>query len=305
MRRFLFKVTLIMMVNVGAGLAVLALHDARLKYTHWETDSVLLTTPRNTAFDVAFLGSSHAYLFSRLQKNHEVTERVLGLRLFNLGLPTGGGIRPARFMLENFHERGNTVKQVVYFLDPFVFFSTGANDSHKFIYFEPLQFPFLKKMILDRYPLRSILTYIRSKFTYDWFFQHAEPLEEQTYALDAQAVQEARIHARMDSLYGDGLREENFLRYAGEMKKIIDYCKANGMVLHVIVPPTLLGPEPGAARMFAWLEEQKKAGGLDVRDCSGALPDPKYYYNLDHLNTAGVERFMRDCVKPVLVPRAD
>ncbi len=302
MRLFIIKSVLFVALNVAVGWAVLTLHDVRLHYARWETDSVLLTTPKHSAFDVAFLGSSHAYQFSRLRKNKEATERELGMRVANLALPTGGGIRPARFLLEHFCEQGNRAKQVVYFLDPFVFYSTGANDSHKFIYFEPLRCSFLKKLIVNRYPLRSILTYIRSKFSYDWFFQQAEPLDEQPYVLEPEAVDPARIQVRMKSLYGDGLREENFLRYAGEFKKIADYCREKGMAFHVIVPPTLLGPEPGAARMFAWLDEQKAAGGFDVHDFSGAMPDRKDYYNLDHLNTPGVERFIRDFVRPVLAP---
>lgn len=300
MRRFIAKSLLLIMLNTAVGLVVLEVHDARLHYERWQTDSILLAMPRASSFDAVFLGSSHAYLFSRFKENHAIVERELGMRVCNLALPTGGGLRPARFMLEYFFERGNTAKKVVYFLDPFVFFSTGANDAHKFVYFEPLQFSFLKKLAMDGYPLRSILTYIRSKFSYAWFFQEAQPLLGQTQTLEGEMIDPAKVKARMESLYGDGIREANFERYAREFVRIAEYCKARGAALYVIVPPTLLGPEPGTQRTFAWLEEQRKRFGFEVRDLCEAMPERKYYYNLDHLNTPGVERFMRDFVRPIL-----
>jgi hypothetical protein len=302
MIRFLVKAGALAAVNILLGLTMLWIHDSRLHYEKWETDSLLLTTPANTSFDAVFLGSSHAYLFSRFKENLEISEHALGMRFFNVALPSGGGLRPNRFILENFYEQGNSAKKAVYFLEPFVFFSIGPNDAHKFIYSEPLRFQFLKKLILDHYPLRSILTYIRSKFTYDWFFQRPEALLRNSYTLAGVPVDPAKVRARMESLYTDGFKEENFLRYAKEFERIAMEVESHGAALHIVLSPTLIGPEPGTDRMMVWLEELKKNHPFSLHVFTNAILDPKYYYDLDHLNTAGVEYFMRDFLKPALNP---
>src|SRR5690606_36410579 len=117
----------------------LALHAATLHMANWETDARLLNMPSNASRDYVFLGSSHAYLLSRFRDNAEQTESILGGRVENLAMPSGGGLRPARLYLEEFLARGNRTREVIYFLDPFVFYSPGPNDQHKFVYFEPLQ----------------------------------------------------------------------------------------------------------------------------------------------------------------------
>ncbi len=303
MMRLAWKAALLLALNAGIGLAVVAIHDARLHYTRWETDSLLLTMPDHAAFDAVFLGSSHTYLFSRLKQHHEITERELGMHVWNLALPSGGGLRPARFFLDYFWEQGNTAKQVVYFLEPFVFFSSGANDAHKFIYTEPLRASFLKKLVLERYPLRSILTYIRSKFTRAWFFQAAEPMDAQTYTFSPDTITPERIAFRIQTLYGDGLRNDYFHRYAREFVRIAEQCRQRNVPLTVIFPPTLLGPEPGAPRLMPWLNQQQREFGFAVHDFTTAMPDYRYYYNLDHLNTDGVTEFMRRFVRPALSPK--
>ena len=93
------------------------------------------------------------------------------------------------------------------------------------------------------------------------------------------------------------MKEENFLRFTGEFLRIADLCQANGIKLEVILSPTLLGPEPGTAQTLQWLE---KSNRFRVHDFVEAMPDPQYYYNLDHLNTAGVREFLTRWVKPVL-----
>ncbi|HPO11987.1 MAG TPA: hypothetical protein PLI09_00965 [Candidatus Hydrogenedentes bacterium] len=303
MIRLLWKATLLVMLNALIGMAVLAIHDSRLHYARWETDSLLLTMPDHAEFGAVFLGSSHTYLFSRLKQHQEIADRELGMKTWNLALPSGGGIRPARFFLEYFWEQGNTARQVVYFLEPFVFYSSGANDAHKFIYAEPLRGSFLKKLVLDRYPLRSVLTYIRSKFTQAWFFQQPEPMEAQTYTFDPATITPERIAYRMETLYGDGLREDYFQRYAREFVRIVEQCRQRGVPLTVIFPPTLLGPEPGAPRVIQWLKEQQRQFGFSFHDFTTAMPDYHYYYNLDHLNTDGVREFMHTFVRPVLTAK--
>ncbi len=299
MLRLLTKGLALAGLNALLALALLSAHRTTLDYAPWETDSVLLVMPEDEQFDLALLGASHAYLLSRFRKNHEVLEDTLGMRCFNMAMPTGGGIVPARLYLDTFYDRGNTARRVAYFLDPFVFYTVGANDAHKFVYFEPFDFGFLWRLVREGYPPRRILTYVRSKFSYSWLTQRASPLEMHPHALTASDVDPGRIAGRMGTLYVDGLEEANFQRYAGEFERIAERCRREGSAFYVIVPPTLLGPEPGAARVLGWLEEQRGKYGFEVHNLVNAMPQPRFYYNLDHLNTAGVDQFCQVWLEPI------
>lgn len=299
--RFAGKCAALALFNALLAAAFLKIHESRLHYAPWETDSVLLVMPRNETYDVAILGSSRAYLLSRFRDNHRITESELGMRVFNMAMPTGGGLRPARFLLEEFFAQGNRARQVLYFIDPFVFYAIGANDQHKFIYFEPLRFSLLRRLVAQRYPARSILTYIRSKFTPAWVFQKPLLLERHNGALTPDTIDPERIALRMDSLYPDGMQEIVFQRHAGEFLAILECSRAHDAEVTVMVAPTLMGPEIGAARMNAWLESQRAQCGFHFFDFHDALPDPGLYYNLDHLNTLGVERLVRDIMRPALL----
>lgn len=300
MNRLLWKGLALAALNVLLGAGILAAHDARLVYQPWETDSVLLLMPRGEATDTVLLGSSHAYLFSRFEKNHAMLQETLGPEVFNMAMPTGGGALPARLYFEYFFEQGNSAKQLLYFLDPFVLFNEGSNEYHKFVYYEPFEAGFFLKILRNSADWRRAFTYVRSKFGAAWFFQKPEPLIEHPHALTAEDVRPDRVQARIDSLYTEGMPEDHFARYCAEVERILALCGKHGVEAHLLIPPTLLGPEPGAEQMLAWLREIQSQYAFHLHDLSGSTPDPKYYYNLDHLNTAGVGYFLREVLMPAL-----
>ena len=300
MKRLAIKGAGLALLNVCLGLAFLHVHESRLAYEPWETDSVLLTMPRGEQVDLAILGSSRAHVLSRYKDNRETLERELGMRTVNMALPLGGGIRPARYYLECFFEGGSTTPRLLYVLDPFVFFLAGPNDSHKFVYAEPLRFSFLKKLVFDGYPVKRILTYVRSKFSHAWLAQVAKPLDrfERTaeYAINDQRLFDGRIN----NLYSDGLQEDNFIRYRAQFIKILELCRERNVSMFVVLPPTLLGPEPGAVQVLGWLDSLKSEYDFELHDMTSVMAEPEHYYNLDHLNTAGVEFFVREFLAPIL-----
>lgn len=298
--RVLSRLALLGVLCTSLIWGVLAAHDATLHFANWETDARLLNMPSNATRDYVLLGSSHAYLLSRFRDNAALTESILGGSVENLAMPSGGGIRPARLYLEEFLARGNQTKHVIYFLDPFVFYSPGPNDQHKFVYFEPLQARFLLRLIGDGYPPRQIFAYGRSKLSYGWFFQKAEPLIAHTGTVDEASRTPDRIALRMDSLYMDGLREAYFLRYATELERIMTLCESRDIPLDLVTMPTLLGPEPGDARMREWLTTMAATHLFRSVSFVDAMRDGQWFYNLDHLNTAGVEYFLRTLLEPWL-----
>ncbi len=299
MMRFGLALLALVAGNALLGAAVLSLHRATLDYAPWETDSLLLTMPRDTVVDTVVLGTSHAYYLSRSQYNHALTEAALG-QTVNLALPQGGGVRPASYYLAEFYARGNEAKRLVYIIEPFVFFSSGPNDAHKFVYFEPFDLRFAARLAADGYPARRLFTYLRSKFTWHWWSQSAEPLGRETRRLTADDVDDARIAQRIESLYTEGVSPATFARYRPYFERILELADAQGTAVYLASPPTLLGHEPGQPQLAQALDTLAGAHDFSYRDFTDSMPDPRWYYNLDHLNSAGMAHFLEVLLAPYL-----
>lgn len=288
MIRFACHAGLFLLANLAVGLGLLALHDLRLDFAPWETDSALLRMPRGADARVILLGSSRAQLLSRHAPHHQAFETAAGGKVISLALPAGGGVRPARLLFETCLARGNRADAVVHVIEPFVFYNAGANDYHKFVYTEPLDPVFLRALLRDRYPYRRVLTYLRSKYSWHWWSQRAEPLGELAESLAPRDVTPERIADRFASLYIYGLEEERFALYANEVEAIAARCGEAGIPYLLVAPPVLLGEEPGKARMETFIAGlQDRHPHVRYIDMSQALPDPAMYTDLDHLNTAG------------------
>ena len=300
MKKILLKGVIFLGVNAVLGVVLLYAHAATLTTRPWETDSILLVMPEDGHEDLVFLGTSHAYVFSRFKEHHEMVEQCLDREVFNMALPQGGGITPARFYLETFFTAGNTTDQVVYFLDPFVLYSAGANDNHKFVYFEPFRLRFLAKLVANGYSYRRIISYVRSKFSGAWLLQKPEPLIHHIAPISEEHVSDERKAQRVASLYPNGLPETVFDTYTDEFERIVALCGENDTPLMVVIPPTLLGPEPGQETMMAWLHGLEQSDGIMVYDWVNVMPDRSKYYNLDHMNLGGIEAFMTEWLRPAL-----
>lgn len=298
--RLLVKGAAFLILNGSLALLLLYVHESTLPTEAWKTDSVLLTMPQDAQVNVAVLGTSRAYVFSRFKEHHEAMEGGLGRTVFNMALPQGGGVRPARFLLETFWEQGNRADRVVYFLDPFTLYSVGANENHKFVYFEPLRLRFLAKLLRNGYNYRRTITYIRSKLSRAWLTQQPEPLIHHTWKLEEEKYTAENIRIRLASLYPDGLPEDVFATYTAELERIVALCEAHETPLTVVLPPTVLGHEPGHDATMAWLNNLAEHHNFPVYDWVNAMPDHELYYNLDHMNLGGVSAFMTQWVRPTL-----
>jgi len=294
MLRLAWRLALIAGLNAALALAVLSWHDGRLRYEAWQTDAAIAALPPQPgAFAHVFLGSSRAYLLSRFREHERLVETALGGDVANLAMPTGGGIRPARFHLEYFFHEGHRAPSVVYFADPFVFYNIGSNDAHKFVYFEPFRLSLLWIMARSGYPPRQMLTYVQSKFSWSWLTQGPEEMIAHPGTYPPSSVGPANTQLRLDSLYVDGRSEDVFQRYAEEFLAIYEIAVRHGARFTVVVPPTLLDHDPGLPRMLEFLEKTRESRSMTVIDLSDAIRDPALYYNLDHLNTRGVEVLAR------------
>ena len=290
---------LLLALNAAIGMGVLWITDAAHAYAPWETDSILEVMPRNAEYGCVILGTSHAYALSRFRENHRELQQALGMTVFNMGLPAAGGVRPARLFFEEFLARGNRAENLVYFVEPFVFFAPDANDNHKFVHYEPARPGFLWRLVKDGYPWRRIFAYVRSKFEAPWLLQKPEVMIAHD-AVVTPPIDPVRVSARLDSLYWEGMEPAAFRRYAPDLRRIVAEAHDAGMRVYLIAPPTLLGHEPGRAMLEDYVNSLRKDFPLTWRDFTSAMPIPQYFYDLDHLNTAGVGHFANTLLAPLL-----
>ncbi|MBI2424852.1 MAG: hypothetical protein HYV27_18630 [Candidatus Hydrogenedentes bacterium] len=298
--RLLLKLGGLAAFNAIAGLAFLVLHSAGLDYATWETDSRLCMMPEGARHKAVVLGTSHAYVFSRLEPNHKHLEDAAGGPVVNLALPTGGGVWPARIYLEQYLAEGNRAEALIYFLEPFVLYNDAASTAHKFVYFEPFRFDFLLRLIREGYPPRRIFTYVRSKFSSDYVFQGPRQMDAFPWGLRPEHVTAEGIRKRMEMLYLEGRNPATFARYRAELEKILALAEAHHMRVRIVTPPTLLGHEPGQPAMEEALGTLAQRHAFVYRDFTDAMPDPALYYNLDHMNTPGVAHFCKELLGPFL-----
>lgn len=299
MKRLVFRGAALLAINGVIAVLFLAAVDATHRYEPWETDSVLEVMPHRTKYGAVILGTSHAYLLSRFRDNHAILERELGDHVFNMALPAAGGARPTRLLLEEFLARGNTADRLIYFIEPFVFFSPGDNDQHKFVYYEPLRPGFLLRLIRDGYPWQRVFTYVRSKFSLEWIGQRPEVMMRHDYQL-SPPIDPERVRKRLASLYLEGISNDTFNKYAQELRRIVETATGAGMRVYLLPPPTLIGHEPGMPQLEKFIEALADDHSFVYRDLTFSITEPRYYYDLDHLNTMGVEHLAGDLLLPII-----
>jgi hypothetical protein len=105
---------------------------------------------------------------------------------------------------------------------------------------------------------------------------------------------------RMESLYPDGLDENVFRRYCKDLVEILEMAKEHGSRMIIVFPPTLLGSEPGASWVTAFLEQCKPRYTFEFYDYTNAIQDYGFFADHDHLNSKGFEFFVKQCVEPIL-----
>ena len=300
MKQFAAKSALFLLVNGLIGVAMLAAVDSRYHFEQYETDSILLSTPKNTHFGLVILGSSRARLLTRIRCNYELLERELDIEVLNLAIPFGGGIVPEKMFLRNFFDCGNSADTVLFFLDAFMLFSPQPNREHRFVSYEPLRPRFLRQMLTNDMPPERIFTYLESKFAHRWFTQRPGVVECDHGVIRDRQMDAEKVRKRHESLYFEGLSETYFTKYARVLEAILAMAQDNGCRIIIAFPPTLLGEQPGTQRLLQEFEKLRTTYDFEVHDFTNAIRDLGLYSDYDHLNSEGVEVFVTRFLRPVL-----
>ena len=286
MERTLLKIGMFLVLNsvlVATALFIVHKLEPTYKKYNWTTEATFSAIPGNQNFDFVLMGTSHAREFSR-SGNHKMIETASGKTFFNLSKGSGhGGLLPNLSAWKYFTKRGNWTKHVIYFVDPWVFFSTKWNEENYFLEDEPLKADLFWLAIKSGYSAEVLINYVKSKLKPSYF--STKPLYDQTNKKFLKTVDTVLILKQNEKNYLDGLDEAIYQKYKLQFSLFISSLQDQNIKVTLIMPPTLLGEEPGSKMVREFLLQLK---GVEFYDHTSLIKDTKLFYDLHHMNSEGI-----------------
>lgn len=269
-----------------------------------------IATTQQSGYDWVVLGASHAMPLDFGDFNAHM-QRETGLRILNLASP-GTGPLYNRFVLEHFL-RAHRTKNVLYVADSFAFYSRTWNEERfadaKLLRRTPLE-PAIAARLWDYardegVDQRALLDYVagfskinnRERFERDVW--EGEAQFERVYRPSASALKK-----RIAYLYPDKTEAKALSRYLEEFSTLIDAAKradANVVVIKMPTPSQYRSQLHDEAAFDQAMSRLLAAAGVRFNDFSPAIDEPRYYFDSDHLNHAGMTEFFARDLKPVLM----
>lgn len=300
-KQFIFKLAIFSFLNLAIMLSLLFFFSGRnrdIRLKNWETESNLLVTGKNEHYDIAILGTSRGRVFSR-DSNHLTIEQILGKKVINLSKGGGGGVMPAMIHLAHFFRRGNSVDQIIYFIDPWIFFCPINNENNTFfLRDEPFEIAILKDLVINRFPSQRIISYLQMIAVDDWqsIGRYAAPgLDKLTLkAIDPLKLQEAKNHYL--GLY-DYDRFNHYIKFVSDINIL---ARENKSRITYITLPILMKDFPGAKEVDKKLKEISKKEGVGYYNFIDKMQDRHFFYDHMHFNNKGVAYFTKNYLEPIL-----
>lgn len=266
---------------------------------NWNTETNLPLIGTRTYYDLIFLGTSHARIFSRFQ-NHERVEKTLGKSLINLAQGyERGGARSQQMYFLYFYEQQNFANTLVYFVDPFIFYRKRMDANPEIYTNEPFNHDFYNVLKENDTP-KEILNFYLTK-EQKGLRPTIYPEFDKTYqGAQANDLQQEQFEERIRFLYEDSYDKSQFDQTFANLTQTFRVAREHGMRVVVIIPTTLLPEQKGDKLVYAALEKGSKDGLYEYYNFAHAIKDTSLYYDTDHLNTEGVLLFTNQYLKPIL-----
>lgn len=260
-------------------------------------------------YDFVILGASHAAVLDYREMNARLEER-LGARVLNLST-VGAGISVNRLLLDYFFEKSAS-DAVVYILDSFAFYSPQWNEERLKdveLYRRAGWDPGLARLLFREPATRSVaLSYLLG------FFKINDPNRFEPDLFEAEGSRFERVYRpipqldrqRLEYLYPAGLAsaplaENAYLRALEEMIREVRERDLRMIVIRPPLPERVRAAIPQEAEFDRVLQPLVMANGAEYFDFSMVNNDPEFFYDSDHLNLVGVERFIEDHLSRALL----
>lgn len=271
-----------------------------------------IATAEDRPYDWVILGASHAMPLD-FEDFNAVMERETGQRILNLAAP-GAGPLYNRFVLEHFPSRHRTAN-LLYVLDSFAFYSPVWNEDRfadakllRRTPFEPaLARRFLDYGMNDGVDALAVLDYVTgfSKINNRERFQR-DVWEGEAQFDRTHRPSSAADRKRIAYLYPATVPDpEVFTRYLRAFEALIETARREGVRVVVIkmpVPARFHGGLPNEAAFDDAVSGLLAAQQVPFHDFSMTMDEPRFYFDTDHLNRAGVTEFLARDLGEVLAP---
>lgn len=272
-----------------------------------------IATSQVRTFDWVILGASHAMPLDFANFNG-VMQRETGLKIINLASP-GTGPLYNRFVLEALL-RDHSAKNVLYIADSFAFYSRIWNEERfgdaKLLRATPfdtatawLLWQYSRRDGVDPRALADYVTGFskinnRDRFRKDIW--EGELQFDRVYRPSASATKSRIAYLFPDSGRGGGLS-----RYMTEFAGLLELAAQRNINVIVIKMPTpgqfraLLPNEPAFDEAMTAAVGNR---GVGFADFSAEMDEPRFYFDTDHLNRAGVTELFSRRLKAILMAPA-
>jgi hypothetical protein len=292
---------------IAVGLAIYAFvyyASEQLMYRTGKSNPFFkIATAERSEFDWVVLGASHAMPLDFDGFNSHM-ERETGQHILNLASP-GTGPLYNRFVFEHFVNT-HKAKNLLYVVDSFAFYSPAWNEDRfvdaKLLRRTPLKAAIARRLLAYSRRAgvdpRTILDYVsgfskinnRERFEQDLW--EGEKQFDRVFHPSSVATR-----SRIAYLYPNPPDEAQLPRYLTEFEALIGEAHQRDMGVVVIklpVPADFRRRLPDEQKFDEAIEHLLSAHQVPFHDFSAAMDEPRFYFDTDHLNRAGLtELFVR------------
>lgn len=245
------------------------------------------------------LGTSHGRQFSR-GGNHKKLEEKLGGTVLNLSQGNGGGgVYNQKFWVDYYQKKGGKYQKVIYFIDPFVFFSKTFDEYNYIFVREPFDVGLFTFMLTEKVRTACTLQYLRSKL--------GKTFLKQLYTGNTTnnklcAINETDVISRKKILYP----EEPFIfdtkKFQFFVKFLLELSNNNKEVWLVIPPSYPIGGFHGYETLVQHIKaDVVGTDRIQFLDHTNSIVDICLYNDHDHLNNEGMNLYLDKFILPNII----
>lgn len=307
MKKIVYKIIIFLFINF-------LILNVVIFYIQGNLNSSICSSPNNMDYDVVIMGTSHAQAFTT---NASLVEKIISKKI---GTLTNGsaGVVPEKIFLSCFFKANNKTKQLVYFIDPWIFYAKRWNEDNYILQQDAIDYKYLLSLIENHATGKVIFNYFRDKLTFESIFKKSiqiskDKTEKVIVKSDktkpVEEISEERkkylevvgLKGRLGVLYLEGLNQDNFNKYSKVLEDIIKLAKKNNAQIILVIPPTNMGELPGRDQTVKLLKKLQIKYGSKYYDFSDVISDDSLYTeDNEHLNIKGVEYFTKKYFKTII-----
>ncbi|WP_405576053.1 hypothetical protein [Winogradskyella sp. Asnod2-B02-A] len=296
MRKFLKKISLygfVLVFGFYLGAYLLSIYVSSRDFDNSNTKNSVNIFPKKESYDFAFMGISHARIYSR-GSNYKILQNLLDSSILNLAKGGGKcGLNDQVFYLKYYIDKDVHITNVILVLSPTLFLSSHLDSATNTFNDEPLDFDFYMKYLTYEAPnkYKRLFNFAKSKYnTKTWIA--LKPISDSRKTKIIDSIDHLKLKKMFKLYYPNGFDGIN--QNEKTLMRLKSLCDQNKINLKIIIPPALFGEWPGHDLLTNTLLKNRFVEKVDFYDFSNMIMEKKYYYDEHHLNSDGIEYFFKN-----------